>query len=303
MKDSINNLCRKIAFVLIRVSGIPFLFRNLIQKNKVTILLFHDISVQTADKTFRYLSKKYNFISLQYFLNAVKNTVDYPLPKKALIITFDDGFKQNYELKEIFKKYKIPVTIFICAWLVNTKRHFWFERNTSNYSLEELKKMSNSKRLKILEKAGFNPLKEYNSTQVLSKTQIENMKDIVDFQSHTLTHPCLPNCSDSVAMKEIFESKLLLEQRYNLKINALAYPNGDYSERDIQFAKESGYTCGLTVDYGFNNINTDLFLLKRLCVNDTDNMNELIVKASGFWDFVKTRNGRNQNSDYNYIEN
>jgi hypothetical protein len=52
------------------------------------------------------------------------------------------------------------------------------------------------------------------------------------------------------------------------------------------------------VDYGFNTVNTDPFKLKRISVNDTDDLNELIVKASGVWAFIKTQNGRKQEFGY-----
>ena len=41
--------------------------------------------------------------------------------------------------------------------------------------------------------------------------------------------------------------------------------------------------------------------MKRLSVNDTDNIDELIVKASGVWSFFKTRNGRHQ--EFGYTKN
>ena len=116
------------------------------------------------------------------------------------------------------------------------------------------------------------------------------MKDFVDFQSHTLFHPCLPKCNNIEARIEIFASKEILENDYSLQIYAMAYPNGDYSDRDIELCREAGYTCGVTVDYGFNSIKTDLFRLRRLSVNDTDNMDELIVKTSGAWAFLIKRN-------------
>lgn len=120
------------------------------------------------------------------------------------------------------------------------------------------------------------------------------MKHYVNFQSHTLFHPILPKCNNDEARVEICNSKEILEREYMLEINAISYPNGDYSERDILLAKEAGYKCGITVDFGFNSIKTDVFRLKRLSVNDTSNLDELIVKASGVWSFLKRKNGYKQ---------
>ncbi len=286
---------RNIIYKVLRFSGLPYLFRELIQKDKVTILMFHDISKETAEKTFLYLLKKYNIIDLNEFIEAHELNDKNRIPKKALIITFDDGHIGNYELLSVIKKYKIPITIFLCSSIINTNRHFWFKFKNQSIGTEILKQKSNMEKLKILSKVDFKQEKEFDKPQALQKAQINEMKKYVNMQSHTMFHPILPKCDDEIARREIFNSKKDLEKKYNIKVNAIAYPNGDYSERDINLVKKAGYKCGITVDYGFNTLKSDLFRLKRLSVNDTTDLNELIVKSSGFWAFFKTRNGKMQN--------
>jgi peptidoglycan/xylan/chitin deacetylase (PgdA/CDA1 family) len=284
----------KILFRILRFSGIPILFRELIQRKRVSILLFHDLKAETAEKNFNYLTKKYNVICLNDLIYAINKKDFSTIPKKALIITFDDGHIRNYEMLPIIKKTKVPITIFLCAGLINTNRHFWFKHKHNSISTSELKLVPNEKRLELLSKVGFKQDKEFESPQAIQKQQIDEMVPFVNMQSHTLFHPILPKCKYNVAKSEIVHSKEILEDNYGLNINAISYPNGDYSDRDIEFSKGSGYKCGITVDYGFNSANTDPFRLKRISVNDTDDLNELIVKASGFWAFIKTRNGLKQ---------
>lgn len=283
-----------ILFKAIRFTGIPFLFRNIIQRNKVTILLFHDINIVTAKKTFSCLKRKYNLISLDEYLVAKSKRDLSTLPKKSLIITFDDGHIGNFELLELFENMKIPVTIFLCAGIINTNRHFWWKHEAIDCYKESLKAKTNDERLKTLSEEGFEQDKEFASPQALTKEQIVMMKPYVNFQSHTLFHPCLPMCRDEVAREEILLSKTILEEEYGLNVTAISYPNGDYSERDITIVKEAGYSCGITVDFGYNDASTDVFRLKRLSVNDTPDLNELIVKASGLWALIRTRNRRKQ---------
>ncbi|MCT4639880.1 MAG: polysaccharide deacetylase family protein [Bacteroidales bacterium] len=284
---------KKTLFKLLRYSGLPFFFREFIQKNKVSIILFHDIDKSTTEKTFSYLEKKYNIISLDNYLEAI-NDNSITLPKKSLIITFDDGHIRNYEMLDVIKSKEIPVTIFLCSSIINTNRHFWFKYNHPDIITSKLKIIPNKDRLLKLKQADFEQTKEFNTPQALSKEQILEMSKWVNFQSHTSFHPCLPTCNDNEALSELADSKQLLEDEYNLNINTISYPNGDYSERDIKISKEVGYKCGITVDYGFNTIKTDIFRLKRLSVNDTNNIDELSVKASGVWAFLKTRNGKKQ---------
>lgn len=277
----------KFIYKFLRYSGLPFLFREFKQKNKVTILMFHDINEKTSERLFRYLKKRYNIIDLNFFINACENKEAKKLPPKSLIITFDDGHAGNYRMLPVLKKYKIPITIFLCTGIINTKRHYWFKYPLLSRPSEDYKSLSNKERINELLKIGFEEMKEYSEVQALNKDQIEEMSEFVNFQSHTKFHPCLPTCSDTEAFDELSESRKFLEKEYKFSINSIAYPNGDYNEKIMSIARKSGYKCGLTIDYGFNNIYTNLLGLKRLSVNDTVDMNEFIVKSSGVWGYFK----------------
>jgi peptidoglycan/xylan/chitin deacetylase (PgdA/CDA1 family) len=280
-------MLRKIPFLLLRLTGIPFFVREVIQRKKVTIVLFHDISPDRVDMHLRVLRSKYNIISLQDYVRAKEAGRVDELPPKSLIITLDDGHKSNYELKPLLERYDVPATIFLCSGIVDTKRHFWWYHKISNdHSLKDLKNIPNKERLEILRGFEFEETKEFDDRQALSKNEIEDMKLMVDFQSHTVFHPVLPNCATEEAYKEISQSKKDLEEMYGLKIYALSYPNGDYSDREISIAKKEGYTCGITVDVGFNSQDTDIFKLKRLSIRDGADINELLVKASGIWRYL-----------------
>ncbi|MFC4872886.1 polysaccharide deacetylase family protein [Negadavirga shengliensis] len=278
---------KKLIFRLLRISGLPVLVREFIQKNKVTVLVFHDIDVETAEKTFSYLSRNYNFISLNRFLEACRKKDNHMLPPKAMVITFDDGHMRNYQLLPVFKKYKVPATIFLCSGIVNTLRHYWFRHDKEKIPDQALKKIPNKDRIAFLREVGFETEKEYDNPQALSKAQILDMMPFVDMQAHTVFHPILTQCDDEEAKNEIVQSKTELETDYGIKINGIAYPNGNYSEREIHIAKEAGFTCGLTVEAGFNSIESDLFRIKRLDTNDTGDFNELVVKSSGLLSLFK----------------
>lgn len=279
---------RSIFFWLINFLSIPLFFREFIQKNKVSILLFHDLDFNYCETIFNFLLKNYNIIHLQDYIEAVKNNNYTKIPEKALIITFDDGHINNYKLLPAIKKFSLPITIFLCTGIINTNRKYWFTLPLNKNLKNKLKNISNSERLNILSNLGFSQTKEYAKKQSLQKNHILEMKDYVNFQSHTLFHPCLPKCTDKEAEFELDSSKYLLENDYGIKINALSYPNGDYCERDIKFSKNLGYECGITVDPGYNSFSSDLFKLKRFSVNDTCDINELAVKSSGFYSFFKS---------------
>jgi len=249
--------------------------------------MFHEIDKVTAEKTFAYLTRNYSIIDLNDFIDACKKKDNTKFPKKAMILTFDDGHLSNYEILPVITKYKLPVTIFLCSAIINTNRHYWFRLNMESHEVSKLKLVSNKKRLELLANMGFEQDKEFEMPQAMQKLHIDQMKDSVNLQSHTMYHPILPKCDYDEAKKEILVSKIFLEKEYGLKINSIAYPNGDYSERDIELVKSAGYECAITVDPGYNTLTSDLFRLKRLSSNDTSDLNELIVKSSGVWTFFK----------------
>lgn len=275
-----------VVYKVLRFSGIAWLWREMVQRNKVTFLLFHDMDVGDAERNFAYLKRHYHFISLSDYLDAVSN--GNPLPKKSVVITFDDGHLSNYQMLPVIQRLHIPVTIFLCSSIVGTQRHFWFRHSEDMKSqVEPLKQLTNNKRLEALKHWDFDQQQSYSDIQALTLAQILEMKSQVDFQSHTCFHPILPQCTGKEAWQEIAGSKRQLENDFGLRITALSYPNGDYSERDIEMAKEAGYRCGVTVDSGYNDKHSDLFRLKRFSVNDAKSITELMVKASGVYALIK----------------
>ena len=280
---------RRVVFILIRLTGLPFLFREVFQKNKITIILFHNPNAETSEMIFSEIEKKYNIISLKNYLDTIKSK--QTLPEKSIIITFDDGHAGNYQMLQVLKKKPTPITIFLCSDIVNTSKPFWFLLPENKMNVEKLKRIPNKEREKYFE--NIKPC-----THALSANEIEEMKPFVDFQSHTCTHPILPMCTYEESGHELKESKSILEQKFSLEVYAISYPNGDYSEREIELAKKTGYHCGITVDFGFNTLESDLFRLKRLSLNDDLSVAELIVKASGVWAFFKTFGGAKQPYGY-----
>jgi peptidoglycan/xylan/chitin deacetylase (PgdA/CDA1 family) len=277
---------KKLAFSLLRMSVLPYFLREVVQRRRVTILVYHKPSPETVDRHFEVLRRKYKFISLADYMN-FRMDAQKRLPPKSLIVTFDDGHSANYALKSILEKHGIPVTVFLCSGLVATNRHFWFETEMNNDMRQGLKHITDDERLAALASLGFSETAEHATRQALSAGEIEEMKSIVDFQSHTVYHPLLPLCSGSRAFDEISDSKTQLEDKFGLSIYALAYPNGDYSAREIAAAEACGYKCAVTCECGFNSRKTPAFQLKRITINDDADLPELLVKASGVWGFLK----------------
>jgi len=261
------------------------LFRILFQRNKTTIIYYHDIVPELFDKHVIYLKKKYNIVSLEDYVNKKIE----PKIKYRLIITFDDGHVNNFELHSIMKRHEISCTIFLVSNLVNTNKHFWFKWNSLTSSDKNLlKSVPNKEREQLLmDKFNFDKNESHDTPQALSLHQIRMMHERVSFQSHTHTHPCLNRCNEEESLFEIRESKKRIEEIIDNEVFALAFPNGDYEEKDIQNAKKCGYQCVLTSKGYYNSFEFNTFDLKRLSVNDFSSIKELALRSSGFYLFMK----------------
>ena len=274
-------MTRKIITNILFYSGIPWLIRTLFLRNRITIIYYHSISPERFEKHIHFLKKWFNLIALESYVKSPEKS-----PNWALIITIDDGHKSNFDLLDIIKKHNIPVTIFLTTDIVGKNRRFWF-KNTEPTKKEILKIVSDEERVRILKDSGFIEGEEAIEGEGLTFDQIEKMKSHVDFQSHTATHPILPNCTEEKVIFELKKSKEDVENLTGKSCYALAFPIGDYTKREIEIAKETGYQCTLGCGQKPNNKNTDLFELQRISASDNSSTKELALRLTSIWAFLK----------------
>lgn len=157
------------------------------------------------------------------------------LPPRPIVLTFDDGYKDNYtNAFPILKEFGFSATVFIVTRDVG-KFPDWPE------SEEKLKE----------------PLLSWN--------EIKEMSDYgISFQSHTHTHSILTRLSDEDIRYELMESKKVIEDALKKPVNFLCYPKGFFSERVKNLVKEAGYLGALTTKRGVITGDDDLFALKRI---------------------------------------
>lgn len=142
-------------------------------------------------------------------------------PARGIAVTFDDGWKDNYESAfPVLKRLGIKATIFMipsCVGRVSTKALSEGESGREHLSREE-----------ILEMDGHG----------------------VEFGSHTLNHRLLHQISPDEVRFELEESKRQIEGLLGKPCKVLAYPGGHYDETARRLAEEAGYTAAFTSHYG-----------------------------------------------------
>lgn len=269
-------LCYVVVF-----SGLGWIVRKMFARRKVTIILYHDPWPETVERHLSFLSRCYRFITLSDLVSAIRNQ-RFDFPPYSMVITFDDGHRGNAALTNIFRRYGITPTIFLCSSIINSPRKFWFKLPGINS--KAMKTKSNQERLRVLrEKYGFNVAQQFPSDewQALNSYELDTMMQVFDLQSHTCFHPILTTCTREEAELEIVESKAALSRDLKKEIRHFAYPNGDYSEREIGILKEAGYDSARSTDVGWNDVNTDPYRLKITGVNDASDIIMLRAELSG----------------------
>lgn len=276
-----SQFAKDVISAIIYFLGIPCFIREWFCRNKVAILLYHDVAPEVFAKHLTYLNRHYNIITLDTLVSAIWNQDFTELPQNSVVITIDDGHAGNITLLPIFQLHLIRPTIYVCTQIINTCRHFWFteteklglqaSQNTgkSKAVKERLKKIPNTERLTFLKHtAEFEPKKEYKDRQALNLHEMKEMLHHVDFQPHTQYHPILPNCTEIECKQEILGSKADIEKLLDIECLHFSYPNGDYTKREIEIIKEGGYRSARTTDIGWNSIGTSPYKLKAIPITD-----------------------------------
>lgn len=219
-------------------------------------------NVEQFEYQMKYISTFYNPISEDKIAECLENNIS--IPKRSVLVTFDDGFDDNYYYAyPILKKYNIPATIFISTGYIGSETTLWFDwlaslvfSSTTNtidipqlkskyirgeYSenkeimvdlIKKLRKVSNKSRLEIL-----SYLKEAYSKDMqhidqfkshpLSWNQVKEMSNQgINFGSHTVTHPILSRLEDDELEFELVESKNKIELELNKPVISISYPTG-----------------------------------------------------------------------------
>lgn len=165
------------------VQSILYAIRNFfslfLKLQEVSILTYHSISDASDETTVSVaaLEKQINFLKQNgYYFATLAEIVSYvkgeetTLPFKVVAFTIDDGYEDSYtNAFPLFKKYKIPVTIFIVKNFEMMKQPR--KANLPNLSIQQRKEME--------------------------------ISELVDFQSHSQTHAMLDNISDAKLRQEV----------------------------------------------------------------------------------------------------
>ena len=162
-------------------------------------------------------------------LDDLLNGFEYnSLPAKPVILTFDDGYKSQYEnALPILEKYNMKATFFVYT-----------------SAISYLGISMNWDEIKDLEKRGMT------------------------IASHTKTHPKLIFINnDNELYDEVENSKIILEGKLGHEVKYFAYPYGLNDDKVRREVEDAGYKAAVTTEEGLVQSKNNIFKLKRFNMN------------------------------------
>ena len=231
---SLKHKIKNAAYFLVNI------FSYFFPSSNASILMYHSIgdngvlftvTKKDLEKQLIFLkNKKYNVIRLADLVGKLRNKEK--IPTKTIVLTFDDAYRDNYiNAFPLLKKYNLPATIFIPTAYAG-------------------KEMLNS---------------ESKTIPVMSWQEAKEMEDsgMIDFASHSHTHPMMNKVSFEEFIKEVEISENLLNQNLKRPVKIFSFPKGRFKPEHTDYFKKQGYPGAVTVKEGLVGSNDDLFTLKR----------------------------------------
>lgn len=306
--------------------------RRKLTKSQIVILIYHRVSPmrdvwslkplspQRFERQIRYFCRNYDILPLDRLVKYIEQ--GKPLPEKAVVFTFDDGYKDNYlHAYPILKKYHVPATIFLTTGHIGTGNLFWWDKvsyiiqhtnmvqlnldefgsysfqseldrfQASSIIKERLKKLSEEKKNflvdKLLSISGVEIPQDLGKGLILSWDEIREMSnDGISFGAHTVNHPILTNLPLEQARREIVQAKKDIEKMIGHQVTAFAYPNGDFNVDIAELVRKSGFAYAVAASpCRLISLKDSIYALSRIGVDE--NFSKSKVMFCGLWADMK----------------
>ncbi len=260
------------------------------------------VSPRGFDAQVQFLCKHYHPMALDEMVEAVAHGRE--LPARAVAITFDDGYIDNYvHAFPILKRHGVPGAFYITAGCVESREPLWTSRLRYYFMATRQSRLVVEGRTLNLE---GRPARNVAFAQTIARiksagkvrgreifAEVEDRLGVTDITvlrqslmtweqiaemgrsgmtigAHTLTHPNLPGLPAAEAEAEIAGSRTLIEERTKGPAVHFAYPNGrgvsHFNDVVRDLVVKSGFLSSVTSIDGPVYPRDDVFTLQRLGV-------------------------------------
>ncbi len=255
---------------------------------QLRVLAYHKVPDEIAfEKQVVYLKSQYNIISIPQLLSHFEEKT--PLPKNALLITFDDGdISVLRNGLPILKKFGLSSSLFIITGLVNTSEDVWIKRveakemkegktyRQAREMVKRFKQLSNAQRVERM--------KDYPrifAEQLTTDDLIEMQNSGMFIGNHTHTHPMLDRCSKDEISEELIKAMNVFEELQLPGYDIFAYPNGNVNGQTTEVLADFNMKLVFLFDHKINGKILDPLHISRIRVDSDTEMTEFKAKVSG----------------------
>jgi peptidoglycan/xylan/chitin deacetylase (PgdA/CDA1 family) len=194
---------------------------------------------RTFERYCRFFRRHFRVVSLADLVDGLEAE---RCPRRELVITFDDGYLDNFEnAAPVLEKLSLPATFFVITrWIGTDVVPFWDEQQGVSHP------WMTWDHVRALHRRGF------------------------DIGSHTRTHPDLGTLTGAKVAEEIFGSRFELESALGAHVQSFAYPYGGWShltEASRSVVKAAGFRCCCSNFGGTIAAGTDPFHVRRVPIS------------------------------------
>ena len=286
--QNLRSILKRSALAATKTCGVFAVMRRALRK-RLLVLCYHSVisddspqdprtiiavATQQFESQLQILRDYWKPISLAELDAAIQ--VASELPDYSVLVTFDDGFRNNImHAAPLLGKHGIPAIVFLTTGLIGTTDMLWSQEVAERQRhqdvlpehvqlpgrrllpLSELKRLPDAERLVYL-----NDLRTISGLMIDSDWQrelytlmdwdeVRQLRSFgVEVGAHTVSHPVLASLTTDEVRRELSASKTKIEQETGSPCFAIAYPYGggaDFTAAVMEECRKLGFRIGFNL--------------------------------------------------------